>query len=169
MKKCLLPLFFVLFAANIASAQIENHALGLRFGAGYGLGTEISYQHGLTSNNRLELDLGFNSNYEYNNNFRYDYNSWALTGLYHWVWKLNFDNGFNWYAGPGGKIGTWSSNLGYDYRYKNGLFLAAAGDVGIEYCFPAGIQIALDARPEIGLINHGSGMNIGFAVRYQFK
>jgi hypothetical protein len=48
------------------------------------------------------------------------------------------------------------------------MFLAAVGDIGLEYCFPIGIQLALDARPEIGLINNGSGVNIGFSARYQF-
>jgi hypothetical protein len=167
MKKVVLSLFMVIFVTNLTSAQVEPHALGLRFGAGYGYGTEFSYQHGLTSVNRLEFDLGFNSYYEYSGNLRYDYNSWALTGLYQWVWKL--DNNLNWYAGPGAKIGTYSSNLIYGANYNNGLFLSAAGDIGIEYSFPERIQLALDARPEIGLYNRGSGINVGFAVRYQFK
>lgn len=157
----------MILVTHLTSAQIAEHALGLRFGAAYGLGTEISYQHRLTSDNRLELDLGFNSYYEYSNNFRYDYNSWALAGLYHWVWKL--DNNLNWYAGPGAKIGSYSSNLVYDSNYNNGLFLSAAGDIGIEYTFPERIQLALDARPEFGLFNHGSGVNVGFAIRYLFK
>jgi hypothetical protein len=66
-------------------------------------------------------------------------------------------------------LGTWSSNQGYNYRYNNGPFFTLCGDVGIEYIFPASIQFALNARPELGLFNHGSGVNIGFAVRYQFK
>ena len=167
MKRIFTSLLMMILVANLACAQFAEHALGLRFGAAYGLGTEISYQHGLTPNNRLELDLGFNSYYEYSNNFRYDYNSWALTGLYHWVWKL--DNNLNWYAGPGAKLGSYSSNLVYDSNYNNGLFLSAAGNIGIEYTFPERIQLALDARPEIGLFNHGSGVNVGFAIRYQFK
>ncbi len=169
MKKLYLFIIFSSIYSNIATAQVVDHAVGLLFGAGSSLGTEISYQHGLTSNNRLEVDLGFTSSYKYVNNFRQDYNSWALTGIYHWVWKLKFDDNLNWYAGPGARIGTWSHNLGYDYAYNNGLFVAAAGDVGLEYSFQQGIQLALNARPEIGLINHGSGLNIGFAVRYQFK
>ncbi len=163
-------LFVGLFLVNLDMAQIPQHSVGLRYGAVYGLGTEVTYQRGLSSENRLEFDFGFNSNFEYVNNFRQDHNSWALTGLYHWLWKLpKLGENVNWYAGAGGKLGTWSSNQGYDYRYNNGLFLTGSGDIGIEYCFPAGIQFALDARPEVGLINHGSGVNIGFAVRYQFK
>jgi hypothetical protein len=170
MKSFLSSLFFLLLLTNLTSAQsvqIPDHALGLRFGTVYGLGTEISYQHRLTTVNRLELDLGFNSYYEYANNFRYDYNSWGLAGLYHWVWNL--EKNFTWYAGPGARIGSYSSNLVYDASYNNGIFLSAAGDIGIEYSFPERIQLALNARPEFGLYNHGSGVNIGFAVRYQFK
>ena len=81
------------------------------------------------------------------------------------MWPIS--DGFKWYAGPGGKLGTWNSMI-YDSRYNNGIFLSAAGDVGIEYSFPARIQVALNARPEIGLFNYGTGLNIGLAVRYQF-
>ena len=169
MRKRLYFLIALLSFAITTMAQIAENAAGLRFGAGTELGTEITFQHHLNSNHRLEVDLGFNSSYEYVNDFRHDYNSWALFGLYHWVWKLDFQEGFSWYAGPGAKLGTWSSNLVYDSRYISGIFLAAAGDVGIEYSFPARIQFALNARPELGLLNHGSGLNIGFAVRYLFK
>jgi hypothetical protein len=167
MKRFFLALLAVILLANFASAQLPEHSLGIRFGSVYGIGTEVSYQHGLNSHNRVELNLGFSSDYEYINDFRHDYNSWAITGLYHWVKPIG--NGLNWYYGPGGKLGVWSNNLVYGSRYENGIFLAADGDVGIEYCFPSGIQLSLDARPELGLINHGSGFNLGLAVRYQFK
>jgi hypothetical protein len=161
-------LTFILF--NSAFAQIPEHSVGLRYGTIYGLGTEVSYQRSLTSENRLEFDLGYNSDYEYINNLKQDYNRWALTGLYHWVWKLEkLDENLNWYAGPGASLGFWSSSQKYDSPYHNGMFLSAAGVVGIEYSLPAGIQFALDARPEIGIFNHGSGVSIGFAVRYQFR
>jgi len=170
MKRIFITMAMVVMLFCLANAQIAKHSVGLRYGALYGLGTEITYQRGLTSKNRLEFDFGFNSNFDYVDNFRQDHNSWALSGLYHWVWKLDkMDDNVNWYAGAGAKLGTWSSNQGYDYRYKNGPFLNACGDVGIEYVFPAGIQFALNARPEVGIYNHGSGVNIGFAVRYQFK
>ncbi len=170
MKKTFAALLLTVMMVNAVRAQIAHHSLGLRYGAVYGLGTEITYQHGLNAKNRLEFDFGFNSNFEYVNNFRQDHNSWALTGIYHWVWKLEkLDEHMSWYAGTGAKLGTWSSNQGYDYKYNNGLFFDAVGDVGIEYGFPSGIQFALNARPEIGLINHNSGVNIGFAVRYQFR
>ncbi len=167
MKRIYISLTLIILLVKLTAAQITEHALGIRFGSVYGLGTEFSYQQGLTSNHRLELDLGYSSDYEYMNDFRHDYNSWIFSGLYHWIKPIS--NGLSWYYGPGGKVGIWSNNLIYGSRYDNGLFLSAAGDVGMEYSFPSGIQLALDARPELGLINHGSGLNIGFAVRYQFK
>jgi len=168
MKRILLLLMTVVLVSNFSFAQIARHALGLRFGTDDGFGTEISYQHGLNGNNRLEFDLGFNNYHENYMNYRYNYTSWGLSGLYHWVYKL--DSNFNWYIGPGAKIGSWSYDTGYnDYRYSNGMFLAAAGDIGIEYNFPVGFQLALNARPEIGLINHGTAINVGLAVRYRFR
>ena len=167
MRQTIFLFILVFIFANAAPAQIAQHSAGLRYGTVYGLGTEISYQHGLTSKNRLEFDFGFSSRYEYINGLKQDYNSWALNGLYHWVWKLY--DGLNWYAGGGAKIGFWSSSQKYDSRYNNGIFLSVLGDVGIEYSFPGGIQFGLNARPEAGIYNQGIGVNVGFALRYQFK
>lgn len=167
MKNCFLVLIMVLFMSGFAYAQPSKHALGLRFGSGDGFGTEISYQLGLTSVNRLELDLGFRNDHVNFNNERYNYSSWGLTGVYHWVMDINAD--FNWYVGAGAKLGSWNYDPGYVYDYDDGIFLAAAGDIGVEYSFPVGIQLALNARPEFGLINHGTVINVGLAVRYRFR
>ena len=159
MRRLFLAFVFIL-AANIGNAQVANHAIGLRLGGGDGFGTEISYQHGISDLNRLELDLGMHSGNQYS--------AWGLAGIYQWVW--NIDGGFNWFAGAGGRIGSWSWDTGYKGTDSSGIFIAAAGDIGIEYAFPIGIQLGLDARPEIGLINHGDVFrnNIAFSVRYQF-
>jgi len=159
MRKLLLA-FVLIFMAYVGKAQVADHAIGLRLGGGDGFGTEISYQHGLSSLNRLELDLGMHSGKSYN--------AWGLTGIYQWVW--NIENSFNWYAGAGGKIGSWDWDSGYAGDDNGGVFLVAAGDIGIEYVFPVGIQLSLDFRPEFGLINHGDSYrnNIAFSVRYQF-
>ncbi|MCE1198873.1 MAG: hypothetical protein LWW85_07880 [Marinilabiliales bacterium] len=167
MKKIWIAFLLILSLEHFSHAQTGNHVLGLRFGSGDGFGTEISYQYGLSTLNRLEFDLGFNNHHEYYNSVRNQYNSWGLTTLYHWVHPI--DNDFKWYIGPGAKIGSWSYNSGFNYQYDNGLFLVAAGDIGIEYTFPVGIQLALSARPELGLLNHGTDINVGFAIRYQFK
>ncbi|MEY3500494.1 MAG: hypothetical protein RL308_2163 [Bacteroidota bacterium] len=160
MKKLLLSttmLFGFMFCAN--AQNISENALGLRLGSNDGFGSEISYQRKLSSNNRLELDLGWRNG----NNV----DAIKLTGLYTWVW--NIDQGFNWYAGFGGGLGSWNTNVN---GYKdNGIFAYAAGDIGIEYNFDFPLQISLDLRPEIG--GHGYyennyGSDIALGLRYEF-
>jgi hypothetical protein len=67
----------------------------------------------LSSNNRLELDLGWRNRSNFNNN-AYDDNAIKLTGLYQWVW--NIDGGFNWYAGVGGGVGSYSYDNSSSYN-----------------------------------------------------
>ncbi|MBB1138013.1 hypothetical protein [Myroides sp. WP-1] len=164
MRKLLLSLGLagLLTTASFAQSGPKN-ALGLRFGGNSGLGTEISYQRNLSRNNRLELDLGFR-----NNN---DYNATKITGIYEWVW--NIEGNFDWYAGVGAAVGNY--NYKYNHggvRYKdNGTFGLVTGTVGIEYTFDFPLQIALDARPELYLndsYRDGLYLDFGLAVRYKF-
>jgi hypothetical protein len=150
----------------VAQAQdISKNALGLRLGDNDGFGGEISYQRGLTGNNRLELDLGFrNSN---------NVDAFKLAGLYQWVW--NIDGAFNWYAGVGGGLGSWSSNYranGNEFK-DNGTLLFVAGDLGIEYNFDVPIQLALDIRPELyfnsdNYREDNFGPDLALSIRYRF-
>ena len=164
MKKIILFAIMLIGLAFTAHAQkISKNALGLRLGDNDGFGGEVSYQRGLSKNNRLELDLGWrNSNYV---------NAFKLVGLYQWVWDI--DKGFNWYAGVGGGIGSWS----YDTKYGtsgSGTILLAAGDIGIEYNFQeAPIQLSLDFRPEFYFNSdkyreRNFGPDIGLGIRYRF-
>lgn len=166
MKKLILSAFMLVGLVFSTQAQdISKNALGLRLGDNDGFGGEVSYQRGLTKNNRLELDLGWrNSN---------DVDAMKLVGLYQWVWEI--ENGFNWYAGVGGGIGSWSNSEGS--TNDSGVFLLAAGDIGIEYNFQeAPIQLSLDFRPEFYLNNSGSnkfrdenfGPDIALGIRYRF-
>ena len=60
MKKLILSAIMLFGIAFSSQAQdISKNALGLRLGDSDGFGGEISYQRGLSDNNRLELDLGF--------------------------------------------------------------------------------------------------------------
>lgn len=163
MKKIILSAFMLIGLAFTAQSQnISKNALGLRLGDNDGFGGEVSYQRGLSKNNRLELDLGWrNSN---------NTDALKLTGLYQWVW--NIDGGFNWYAGVGGGLGSWSYNVG---GFKdNGAFFFAAGDLGIEYNFEeAPIQLSLDIRPELYFNsdkyrNDNFGPDLALGIRYRF-
>jgi opacity protein-like surface antigen len=166
MKKIILSAFMLIGLAFSSQAQdISKNALGLRLGDNDGFGGEVSYQRGLTKNNRLELDLGWrNSN---------EVDAMKLVGLYQWVWEI--ENGFNWYAGVGCGIGSWSNSEGS--TNDSGILLLAAGDIGIEYNFQeAPIQLSLDFRPEFYLNNSGSnkftdenfGPDIALGIRYRF-
>ncbi|WP_046745598.1 hypothetical protein [Kordia zhangzhouensis] len=157
MKKLLLV--SMLFMGYHASAQqISENALGLRIGGNNGFGTEISYQRALWDNNRLELDLGWKDSDEYD--------AFKLTSLYQWLW--NIDGKFNWYAGAGGGIGSWSSNRELT---NDGFFVFLAGDIGIEYSFDFPLALSLDIRPEIGFddgFNDNLDLDYAIGVRYQF-
>jgi hypothetical protein len=159
MKKLVILCVCILGCTAFSQAQsISKNALGLRMGDSDGLGVEISYQRGLSEKNRLEFDLGWRDGK--------DYDAFKLSGLYQWVW--NIDGGFNWYAGAGGGVGSWSTDIpGVD----DGTFLFAAGDVGIEYNFDIPLLISLDVRPEIGFtdgFNDDLDFDIALGIRYQF-
>jgi len=166
MKKLLLSAVVLLGLAFSAQAQDgRRNALGLRLGDNDGFGGELSYQRSF-SDNRLELDLGWrNSN---------NYDAFKLAALYQWVW--NIEGGFNWYAGVGGGVGSWSydgpgGGPGNDFD-EDGTFLFAAGDLGIEYNFDIPLMISLDFRPEFyfGDDYYGDdfGPDIALGVRFKF-
>ena len=164
MKKLFLLSVALLGFTFLTNAQdISENAIGLRLGDSDGLGAEISYQHALGQNNRLEVDFGWRDG----NN----YDGFKLAGLYQWVWSL--DGNFNWYAGVGGGLGSFSfDNLppGVD---DSDTFIFAAGDIGIEYNFDIPLLISLDFRPEIGFgddlyDNDDLDFDIALGIRYQF-
>ena len=162
MKKIILSAFMLIGLTFAAQAQdISENVLGLRLGSNDGFGKEVSYQRGMSNINRLELDLGWKSS----NNV----DAFKLAGIYQWVW--NIDGDFNWYAGAGGGLGSWSNS-----NHTNGTFIFAAGDVGIEYNFDIPLQLSLDVRPELGFGEYkytNSNLDIfspdiALGVRYRF-
>ncbi len=163
MKTRILSAFLLLGLVFSANAQeISKNAIGLRLGDNDGFGGEVSYQRGLSKNNRLEFDLGWRNSQHVD--------AFKLAGLYQWVW--NIDGGFNWYAGAGGGVGSWSVDK--DYGDGSGSFVFAAGDIGIEYLFDFPLQLSLDFRPEIYFggdyadYNDNFGPDIALGVRYRF-
>jgi hypothetical protein len=156
---------FILFATASLSAQnISEHALGLRLGDSDGFGAEISYQKSIGQYHRAEFDLGWRDSR--------DFDAFKLAGLYQWVHQL--DGNFNWYYGVGGGLGSvdFEPNPNFD-NDNDGLFVFAAGDIGIEYDFDIPLLLSLDFRPEIGLIGYDGFDNdfdfdIALGIRYQF-
>ncbi len=156
-KLFLLAIAFIGFTALSSAQDISPNAIGLRLGDSDGFGAEISYQRALGDNNRLEFDLGWRSG----NTF----DGFKLAGLYQWVW--NIDGGFNWYAGVGGGIGSYSFD---NNELDDETFLFAAGDIGIEYDFDIPLLISLDFRPELGFGTYTDDLDfdIALGIRYQF-
>lgn len=161
MKKLILSVIMLIgLTFTIQAQDISKNALGLRLGSNDGFGGEVSYQRRLSDANRLELDLGWrNPNHV---------DAFKLAGVYQWVW--NIDGDFNWYAGIGGGLGSWSVNN--SVVKDSGTFAFAAGDIGIEYNFKdAPIQLSLDFRPEFGgggYYKNNYGSDIALGVRYRF-
>ncbi|PZD76467.1 hypothetical protein [Mesonia sp. K7] len=162
MKKLFLTVLLAVGAFSLSSAQeIAKNALGLRIGGGNGYGAEVSYQRGLGDNNRLELDLGWRNDR--------NFDAVKLAALYQWVW--NIEGGFNWYLGVGGGIGSVEDKRN-DFDHDDGAFAFVAGNIGIEYNFDIPLLISLDFRPEIGFSDYDViddfGPDIALGVRYQF-
>ena len=112
------------FGISFAQAQeISDHALGLRLGDSDGFGAEISYQHLVSRTNRLEANLGFRDHR--------NYSATKLSGLYQWVFPI--DQGFHWYYGAGAGIGNVNYGNILNAEDNNGIFIFAAGDIGVEY------------------------------------
>ena len=154
MRNTITILFFIV-ATGLSAQSISKNALGLRFGDNNGLGGEISYQRGLSENNRLEFDLGWRNSD--------NVDAFKLVGLYQWVMPL--DGNFNWYIGAGGGVGS------FDAGENDGSFFVLAGDIGIEYNFEIPLLISLDMRPELGFNDNYSDdldFDIALGIRYQF-
>ena len=165
MKKLILSVIAITGLISFVHSQnIADNAIGLRLGDNDGFGAEITYQKALGDINRLELDLGWRDS----NNV----SGFKLAGLYQWVWNLDGD--FNWYAGVGGGVGSFSIDDDVPFEGDDSdTFLFAAGNIGIEYDFEIPLLISLDFRPEIGFgddlyDNDDLDFDIALGLRYQF-
>lgn len=159
MKQIALITLLLIFTSAMNAQSYSDSNIGLRFGGGTSFGAEISFQHALKEN-RMELDLGWGNSD--------DFSGWTLTGLYQWVMPI--ESGFFWYLGAGPAIGYWDEK-DEDYSNNGGIYIAASLNVGAEYKFAeVPIQIALDLRPEFGLINRWEavGGGLGLSLRYCF-
>lgn len=142
---------------SMASAQVNPHALGLRFGGNGNInGAEISYQHGLTDANRMELDLGFGASSTQTRLF--------IIGIYHWDWIIS--RGLNWYIGPGVGMGFYAFEDADNY-----INVALGGQAGIEFDFntmDVPFLMSVDIRPMWDFLGHDAGLGWGAAlgVRY---
>lgn len=154
---------FVFATAWVSAQSISEHTLGLRLGDSDGFGAEISYQKSIGRYNRAEFNLGWRDSREFD--------AFKLAGVYQWVRTI--DGGFNWYYGFGGGVGNSDFEAVPNRDRDDGLFVFAAGNIGIEYDFDIPLLISLDIRPEIGLLGFNEFDNdflfdIALGLRYQF-
>ena len=153
----------------VAQAQVYPSTVGLRTSIGnYGVGPEISYQHGLGDVNRLEVGLGFSTD----NNF----NRFGMSGAFHWVGDI--ESGFSWYGGPGAQVWLYSFNDGINgsqlVSNGSGLGAAVGAHIGVEFDFNTELGLpfsaSLDSRPMFNFVNYYSGFEfaLGLSIRYTF-
>ena len=154
----------LLFATASLSAQdISEHTLGLRLGDSDGFGAEISYQKSIGRYNRAEFNLGWRDSR--------NFDAFKLAGVYQWVHQLDGD--FNWYYGVGGGLGSVDFEPIPAGDDDDGLFVFAAGNLGVEYNFNIPLLLSLDFRPEIGILGYDGfsdnfDFDIALGIRYQF-
>lgn len=160
---------------NGQAQKISKNALGLRLSDYYGLGLAASYQRGLSTNHRLELDLGVWNHDYHRDGYKYDSQTVKLVGLFQWVMPIQ--NRFNWYVGVGGGVGTFNNRNRDENDYPdNAAFGLVAGDIGVEYNFKFPLQLFIDVRPEVGFGDYrytnrqdtNFGPDIGTGARFRF-
>src|SRR5699024_8074865 len=123
-KLKLLILFFIGFTTLSIAQDLADHSLGIRVGDNNGLGMEVTYQHLLEENKRLEAGLAWHKGTHLN--------SYKLTALHQWVWVL--EDNINWYAGAGSGIGRLRFDANYKYlnESKSNTFIFVVGNIGLE-------------------------------------
>ena len=89
--------FFTVLATSLTFAQnIADNTIGLRLGDSKGFGAEVSYQRGLNRTTRLEANLGWRENT--------NFNAVKLTAIHQHIFEI--DSGLNWYYGYGLGVGN---------------------------------------------------------------
>ncbi len=154
---------FLFLTIGLQAQSISEHSIGLRLGDSDGFGAEISYQKSIGRYNRAEFNLGWRDSREFD--------AFKLSGVYQWVHQL--DGNFNWYYGVGGGLGSVEFEPIPNGDDNDGLFVFAAGNLGVEYDFDIPLLLSLDFRPEIGLLGYEGFDNrfdfdIALGIRYQF-
>ena len=143
-------LLIIILLADV-NVDAQTNALGLRLALGDGTGIEASYQHNFSKVNRVEIDLGLDTDI-------------FLRGAaaYQWIFDLSkLYTGFNWYAGVGGGL----------VLYDGGANIGIVGNLGIEYNFEFPLQLSLDLQPGYYFFKGGSDFGFGgvaLGIRYKF-
>ena len=149
MRKYFLILALIASSIYTATAQVDDRAFGVRFGGLPGLGVELSYQHPLSRETRLEIDYGFNPLGK------------GVYGIYQWVWDASFiADGVNFYAGPGVLLAVHKLNKSF----------GVVGQIGFEVNLDTPVRLSIDYRPSLHVAPEleSTWDRLCFAVRYTF-
>ena len=133
MKKLVLLSLFVVAMATAAFAQ--PRAIGARIG----YGVEVSYQHSLSEENMVSVEVGLPGFSGLSASATYD---WLNPGGHMIPWEHKGQ--WNWYAGVGASAGFYGFNEIWGYG-------GVAGRLGVEYNFWFPLQLSIDYRPTIGV------------------
>ena len=164
-KKAILLVVAVMGLAFAAKAQ--NNAIGVRLSGGdqWYCG-EISYQRSLGDSNRLEADLGYRFDDQYNLGYLF------LVGAY----QLHFDilavENLGWYFGFGPRFELFyydGSLYAKSFNFSGALGLV--GQIGVDYHFDAiPLQLSLDFRPCLFLIPYTVFRwgELALSIRYSY-
>lgn len=155
---------------SMGAQEIANHAFGLRLGESDGFGAELSYQKSIGRYSRIELNVGYRDSREFD----------AFKGTLLWQNVFELSGIFNWYYGFGGGAGSVTfedvpnpNNPTIGTPLEGGLFVFAAGDIGIEANLDMPLVISLDIRPEVGILGYKNfddnfEFDVALGIRYQF-
>ena len=166
MKKAILLVVAVMGFAFTAKAQ--NNALGVRLSGGnQWYCAEISYQRSLSAPHRIETDLGYRVDDEFDIGYLF------LTGVYQLHFDISAAKNLGWYFGFGPRLEIlyYDGHSGYDNPINFAGALGVVGQVGMDYHFNAiPLQLALDFRPCLYLVPTTvfRWADFGLSIRYKF-
>ena len=132
MKKTILLVVAVLGFAFAAKAQ--NNAIGARISGGnQWYCAEISYQRSLDAPNRIETDLGYRVDDEFDIGYLF------LTGVYQLHFDISSAKNLGWYFGFGPRLEIlyYDGHPGYDNPINFAGALGVVGQVSMDYHFDA--------------------------------
>ena len=174
MKKVILVA--ILAVAGFAVAVAQPRAIGVNLG----WGADISYQHTLSETNMIDLSVNIPA-----------FAGIGATATYDWinpggtVIPWDYEGQWNWNLGVGAGLGIYSpfstmSELNeqgeLEKVWAGSIYAGVAGHVGISYDFWFPLQLSLDYRPNIGIVNNygvrfnltGLFTGVSLGVRYLF-
>lgn len=146
MKKIILLATLALLSASAVSAQNYKWAAGVRIG---GEMSGLTVKHKFSAANAIEGILAF----PWDNGF-------LVTALYERHMPVISD-GFNFYYGGGGQLGSWS----------NDFSIGVAGVVGLEYQIPRiPLLLSLDYKPVLNIASDTRFYlaDIGLGIKVSF-